>query len=377
MGEEKKSPPTGATVAGNGSSGGRPSGPHYTSNLAGVQVLDATLAAMRVHPNGTGPAPAEDDGRRFRLLTADDLAKLPPLRWLVDKEIPRESFMVLYGPTGSGKSFVALDYALRIAQDQPVVYVAAEGAHGYASRVLAWRKHHKLPAGQLYFIAVAPNLLDMGQVAEVVATVAEVQPVLVIVDTLARTMIGGDENAQRDMGLFVAACDRLRLATGGTVLVVHHTGRNGNHERGSTVLRGAADQVISIENDDSLIRLACEKSKDSAGFPQRGLRLVTVETDRLAEDGTPETSCVVLPSDQVIMAGTLTKSGRTLLETLALEVFQNPGARAAVLIEQTGMKSTTFYRVASQLVKDGLVRQDAKGDPYFITAEGLKRLAVR
>lgn len=374
MPETKKSPPTAATVAGNGSSGGRPSDPHYTSNLAGVQVLDATLAAMQVHPNGAGP---DSHGSRFPLLTADDLAKLPPLRWLVDKEIPRESFMVLYGPTGSGKSFVALDYALRIAQDQPVVYVAAEGAHGYASRVLAWRQHHKLPAGQLYFIAVAPNLLDMGQVAEVVATVAHVEPVLVIVDTLARTMIGGDENTQRDMGLFVAACDRIRMATDCTVLVVHHTGRNGNHERGSTVLRGAADQVISIENDDALIRLTCEKSKDSAGFPQRGLRLVTVETGRPQEDRSPETSCVVLPSDQVIMAGTLTKSGRNLLETLALEVFQNPGARASVLIEQTTMKSTTFYRVASQLVKDGLVRQDAKGDPYFITAEGLKRLAVR
>lgn len=377
MGEEKKSPPTGATVAGNGSSGGRPSGPHYTSNLAGVQVLDATLAAMRVHPNGTGPAPAEDDGRRFRLLTADEVTQLPPIRWLVDKEIPAESFMVLYGPTGSGKSFVALDYAMNIAQEQPVVYVAAEGARGYAARVLAWQKHHKLPAGQLYFIAVAPNLLDPGDVAEIMATVAEVKPVLVIVDTLARTMVGGDENTQRDMGMFVAACDRLRLATGGTVLVVHHTGRNGNHERGSTVLRGAADQVISIENDDSLIRLACEKPKDSAPFPQRGLRLVTVETGRLAEDGTPETSCVVLPSDQVIMTGTLTKSGRNLLETLALEVFQNPGARAQVLIEQTAMKSSTFYRVASQLVKDGLVRQNDKGDPYYITAEGLKRLAVR
>lgn len=378
MPETKKSPPTAGTVTGNGNYGGRPSDPHYTSSAAGVQVLDATLAAMQVQHNGAGPGYGETpNGQRFRLLTADDLAKLPPLRWLVDKELPAASFVVLYGPTGSGKSFVTLEYALRIAQDQPVVYVAAEGAHGYASRVLAWCKHHQLPAGQIRFIAVAPNLLDMGDVAEIVATVAEVKPVLVIIDTLARTMIGGDENGQKDMGLFVAACDRIRLVTEGTVLVVHHTGRNGSHERGSTVLRGAADQVISIENDDSLIRLACEKSKDSAGFPQRGLRLVTVETGRTNEDGTPETSCVVLPSDMVLMAGTLTKNGRNLLETLALEVFQTAGARATQLIDSTGMKSTTFYRVASQLVKDGLVRQDAKGDPYSITAEGLKRLAVK
>ncbi len=380
--DQKATPTAGTVGAGSGTIAGgdlpHSNTPAASGQASTLEQLGTILQAAQVQRNGSGPNYGETaSGQRFRLLTADDLDKLPPLRWLIDKEIPAESFMVLYGPTGSGKSFVALDYALRIAQDAPVVYVAAEGAHGYAARKLAWCRHHKRPAGKLYFIAVAPNLLDMGQVAEVVATVAEVKPVLVIIDTLARTMIGGDENTQRDMGLFVAACDRIRMATDGTVLVVHHTGRNGSHERGSTVLRGAADQVISIENDDSLIRLTCEKSKDSAGFPQRGLRLVTVETGRTLEDGTPETSCVVLPSDQVIMAGTLTKNGRALLETLGLEVFQTAGARASVLIETTGMKSTTFYRVASQLVKDGLVRQDAKGDPYNITAEGLKRLVVK
>lgn len=383
---DKNTTPTADTVGAGGKAlaGGQLSYSTIATANGQAAILDnleADLRDAQVHRNGSGPnshdSHGSPNGTRFQLLTADDLARLPPLRWLIDKEIPAESLAVLYGPTGSGKSFITLDYSLRIAQEQPVVYVAAEGAHGYASRVLAWCKHHKLTAGKIRFIAVAPNMLDLGDVAEVVSTVAEVKPVLVVIDTLARTMVGGDENTQRDMGLFVAACDRLRLATGGTVLVVHHTGRNGSHERGSTVLRGAADQVISIENDDSLIRLACEKSKDSAGFPQRGLRLVTVETGRALEDGTPETSCVVLPSDQVIMAGTLTKNGRNLLETLGLEVFQTAGARASVLIETTGMKSTTFYRVASQLVKDGLVRQDAKGDPYSITAEGLKRLAVK
>lgn len=356
--------------------------PHSNTTARDGQApnLDAALAAMQVHRDGNSDSHdshGNRNGSRFHLLPADALDDLPTLRWLIAGEIPESSFAVLYGPTGSGKSFVALDYALRIAQQVPVVYIAAEGAHGYAARKLAWCRHHKLPPGQLYFIAVAPNLLDEHQVDELIATVTEVKPALVIVDTLARTMVGGDENTQRDMGLFVAACDRLRLATDGTVLVVHHTGRNGSHERGSTVLRGASDQVISIENDDGLIRLACEKSKDSSGFPTRGLRLVTVETGRQKDDGTPETSCIVLPSDLVITAGTLTKNGRALLETLALEVFQTAGARAKTLIETTGIKPSTFYSVASQLVKEGLVRQDAKGDPYTITIEGIQRLAVK
>lgn len=58
MPEQRESPLTAATVAGDVSNGGQPSDPHYTSSLAGVQVFEATLAAMQVQPNGTAP-PAE------------------------------------------------------------------------------------------------------------------------------------------------------------------------------------------------------------------------------------------------------------------------------------------------------------------------------
>lgn len=384
MGLEKESP---SAAANRTAGGGRETGAdvsdasthHHSTNGAGAQegkLTVARLADLAILNNGNGhePPPSEP-APRFRLMPADELDTLSPLRWLVEGEIPEQSFVVFFGETGSGKSFVGLDYALRIAQHAAVVYVAAEGAHGYAARKLAWCRHHKTTAGQLYFITVAPNLLDNQQVDELVTAVATVKPVLVIVDTLARTMVGGDENLARDMSMFVASCDRIRLATSGTVLVIHHTGRNGQHERGSTVLRGASDQVISIKNDDGLLRLACEKSKDSAGFPQRGLRLVTVETGRQLEDGTPETSCVVLPSDLVIVAGSLSKNGRMILETLSLAVFQPAGARGKQLMDSTTLGSSSFYSAISQLKKDGLIRQDEKGDPFFITDEGRKRLA--
>ena len=388
MTDTQKSPLTAGTGAGGGREADTDLGGsvnEYSTGASAFQekrasrLADAVVALPSTNGHGGDSRNSHENprGSRFRLLRADELDDLPPLRWLVPGEIPAESLGVVYGPTGSGKSFVVLDYAMGIAQHSPVVYIAAEGAHGYAARKLAWCKHHGKTAGQLYFIADAPNLLDAGQVADLVATVAEVRPVLIVVDTLARTMVGGDENTQRDMGMFVAACDAIRRVTDGTVLVVHHTGRNGNHERGSTVLRGAADQVIGLENDDGLIRLSCEKSKDSSGFPTRAVRLVTIETGRLKEDGAPETSCIVLPSDQVVIAGTLTTTGRELLKTLALDVHQRAGARAKTLIDSTQLKPSTFYRTISQLVKEKLVYQDAKGDPFTITAEGLKLLAVK
>ena len=101
-----------------------------------------------------------------------------------------------------------------MAQVAPVVYVAAEGAAGYAGRKLAWCKHHGKGAGQLWFVGEAVNLLDPAEVLTFTAAIRPLAPALVIFDTLARCMIGGDENSARDMGLMVAACDDLRAATG-------------------------------------------------------------------------------------------------------------------------------------------------------------------
>jgi hypothetical protein len=307
---------------------------------------------------------------RFTPFPADDLDKLPPVSWHVAGEIPRQSFGALFGPTGSGKSFFALDRALTLAQTAPVVYVAAEGAAGYAARKIAWCKVKGLGAGQLYFVGEAVNLLDMAEVTAFTDAILPLSPALVIFDTLARCMIGGDENSARDMGLLVAACDDLRAATGATVLVVHHTGKSGQAERGSSALRAACDFMLGLASDDGLITLTCEKSKDAEPFEARALRLVTFETGRPRADGTPETSCVILPSDKVLTAGFITPTGRKILDTLALETFKVTGGRASVLIEVTGLKPASFYRAASGLVRDGYARQDVKGDPYYITAKG-------
>ena len=49
---------------------------------------------------------------RFRLHTVEDIEQLPPPRWLLQDLIPAESFVLLFGPPGDGKSFIALDWAV-------------------------------------------------------------------------------------------------------------------------------------------------------------------------------------------------------------------------------------------------------------------------
>lgn len=338
----------------------------------------ASLAAECIiaPDDGHGPGSAASPAQRFRPLHADQLDSMPPLSWLVPGEIPRVGFGAVYGPTGSGKSFYCLDRALTLAQDSPVVYVAGEGVGGYGARKLAWCRHHGKGAGQLYFVRDAPNLLDASQVGELIDAIAPLAPVLVVLDTLARCLVGGDENSAQSMGIFIAACDRIHRETGATVLVVHHTGKAGQSERGSSALRAACDFLLGLSEDDGLITLTCEKVKDGEVAEPRGLRLVAgVQTGRTLPSGEPETSCVILPSSRVMMRGTVTKNGRLLLETLSLEVFLDTGGRQASLIKACGIPEGSFARAISALIRDGFVTQDAKGEPYRITAKGQSKLS--
>ncbi len=78
---------------------------------------------------------------------------------------------------------------------------------------------------------------------------------------MARSMVGGDENAARDVGLFIDNVDQVRRRYGAAALVVHHTGKDGKLERGSTALRGAADTLVALRPDDDELKLTCEKQK--------------------------------------------------------------------------------------------------------------------
>ena len=325
----------------------------------------------------TGGAAGRALRKHFELIPAGDLDKLPPIKHIdAGREIPEQSLTLAYGPSGAGKSFWALDRAIRIAQHSPVIYVAAEGGRGFAARLMSWRKHFGQDLGHLYFVDQAVNLIDAGEVAEFILTISPHKPVLVVLDTLARCMAGGDENSAQTMGLVVSACDRIREATGAAVMPVHHTGKQGGTERGSSALRAAADQVISLENSDDLIKVSCEKSKDSREFQTYSMRLLVVATGRLTESEEPETSCVILPSDQVALSpgGIITKNQRRVLEALALDVFGEIGARSAQIQRITELAEKTMFRALSTLKRGEYVHQDAKGDPFTLTDRGRRVL---
>jgi KaiC/GvpD/RAD55 family RecA-like ATPase len=243
------------------------------------QVADAQAFAEE---NRADSSPADT----FPLLSFDDLLALPEPSWLIDGLVPASGLSVLYGRPGAAKTFLALDWALSVATGKPwlgheverrwVIYVAAEGKAGLRARAEAWHVAHGNPdMSRVRWLADAVNLRDRAQVDRARRTLAALpeRPGLIVVDTMARSMVGGDENAAKDVGEFIAAVDVLRESD--AAIVVHHSGHDGERERGSSALRGAADLLAKVDRDGKSpsLTLTCDKSKDAPEFDALSLRL--------------------------------------------------------------------------------------------------------
>lgn len=257
----------------------------------GYHVAEGTIASgmesglldPHVEPGPTEWVKPEEAYRPGRMLyTLDDLAHLPPVTFLVDDLVPARALVTVYGPPGSYKSFLVLDWALSVASGRSwhgrdvrqgsVVYVAAEGAPGIRKRALAWLKANPDadPGDRFRVVPRAVNMLDADSVLDLRQALREEledEPALIIVDTLARSMPGGEENSSTDMGLVVEAADTLRHDYKATVVFVHHAGKDESRgERGSTALSGAMDAryQVSAQKESLRATLKCHKMKDRA-----------------------------------------------------------------------------------------------------------------
>lgn len=220
----------------------------------------------------------------FRLLSLDDLDKLPEPEWMLQDIMPAASLTTLYGAPGSAKSFLALDAALSIAsgfqfhgkntKQGRVVYSLGEGIRGLKYRIEAWCLAHPTADRELInknftVIPRAVHLLEEFDVTMLLNTIDKQEGVdLLIIDTFARALVGGDENSAGDVGRAIAVCDKVRDMTGSATLLVHHTAADGSKARGSTALPGASDCMIRMNKDENqhVIRVVNTKQKDAEEF---------------------------------------------------------------------------------------------------------------
>lgn len=277
--------------------------------LAAGQTKEGLIAKARAAQSIIEqlPDPGEIEQEKpamFEVMRLNDLMSMPPIKWLTDSLLTRHGFSVMYGPPGCGKTFVALDIALSVAAGRDfhdmttdqgaVLYIAGEGVGGLGKRVKAWINNrgggcveHELP---FFILPTAVNFAAPGDLEKLLVTIDELEKQsgpfsLVVVDTVARALLGADENSATDMGKFVKACDSIKEHTNAAVLGIHHSGKDGGKGmRGSSALLGAVDTSIAVKKAVDIITLSTEKQKDAEPADDMLFKMNVAEVGLIADE---------------------------------------------------------------------------------------------
>lgn len=274
--------------------------------LAGMTV--ATVASPDEFENIVNEPPADPDKPpRFQFEPVHTFSSVAALPWIVKGVLPKAGLAVVYGASGSGKSFAVLDIGMAVARGVEwrgrktkqgrVAYIAAEGAEGFRKRLAAYAQHLAVDLTNvpMTVLNAAPNLMEKQDAVDVAKGIKAAGGAdLIIVDTFAQTTPGANENAGEDVGKALGYCKRIHETTGALVLLIHHSGKDATKgARGWSGLRAAADAEIEVIRTDQGRALRLSKSKDGEDGLEWGFDLEIVQLG-VDEDLDPITSCVVV-----------------------------------------------------------------------------------
>jgi RecA-family ATPase len=307
------------------------------------------------------------DKLRAALVDTDGLDTIPDPEPLIGEDILfRDCLVWMVGKPGCMKSFTALDMAGCVAtgehwQGYPVarggvLYLVAEGVRGTKKRVRAWEKSMGRAMTGVLFLPIAVQSKNGAQWGGFVDLVRELKPALIVIDTQARVTVGVEENSNTEMGEFVDRAERLRMASGACVMIIHHIGRNGDTGRGATTLDGALSTIIKVTKDDDRVELECQKNKDGAEWETIRLRAVpTAESIVLALDGP---GVAPRPVSRPWLADWW-------------RVHEREPVSVSVLVKSGIVSETTFHRSKLALIREGVVTREGEGNAtrYRLTGE--------
>lgn len=286
-----------------------------------------------------------------RLHTFEQRRDLPPMVWSIEHVLPETGLAQIYGASYTGKSLVALDLLLRMANGVaewyghpinvygPVVYVMMEGVFDSRARIAAWLTAHPGTAdSNLYTLdEEAVDLASLESIARIEQDIAalDIEPVLIVVDTQSLATPGTDENSNTEMNTVLSNLKQWSHRRHCPILTVHHTGKDPlKGSRGASAMFAGLDTVIEVRPD----QLKVTKVK---GYKPTGY---------MTFDITPSADSVW--AEPNMTAGVAVKS----LGQRILEVIQGaPGQYSKTELKEHFGNTTAFRRDFAILEADGMI----------------------
>lgn len=320
--------------------------------IGALVIIPPEVGDMNDYVAAGGDLKALLTGKSAWLTSADDFcAKPAPIRWLVKKWIQANGLAMIFGDSGAGKTFVVLDWALRMAAGMEswaglrvrpggVVYLAGEGHYGLKARIAGWKKYHNVEHLNMW---VSGGACDLNTPDGLAMAISEIRALdaqdieVIVVDTLHRFLIG-DENKAVDTKTMLDACGTLSHTFDCSVILVHHTGVNQDAKgraRGSSAWRGALDNQILVSTSGDNIKLEQVKQKDSELAEPIYLERIPVHLPGwFDEDGEPVSTIVLEPDEH---GGERGVEGATCLlsnnSQQALQAYRAAAERCGILDE--------------------------------------------
>ena len=221
----------------------------------------------------------EEPKSKFRSLSMDEMFNMTEPEWTVDKHLTQGGLGVVFAPSGSFKSFWAVDLSLSVAHGVPflgkfgvrkgsVCYLAGEGLAGLPKRVRAWIDARGQSGGKWRCLSGGLDLFNPVFRSEILVDLVRQfggLPSLVVIDTVSRHFAGRDTLDNREMQSWCDGIQRDWCARGITVLLVHHAGWNEGRERGASSIRDCADATFSLAKTkgSTNVEVDCLKQKDA------------------------------------------------------------------------------------------------------------------
>ncbi|MBI3441575.1 MAG: AAA family ATPase [Proteobacteria bacterium] len=337
------------------------------------EFLNAYGTREHFSRNGQYEQDAKSGRRRLQPYNWQELQNLPKREPLIKGVIDRRGLSVMVGDPNCGKTFNALDMALHIAlgwswrgrktRQGKVLYVAAEGGLGIVERLQAFCLHHNLTEiPNFYLLPKSVNFFSNPEDAEeIINEIIILDGIeLVVIDTLSQVLAGGNENSSEGAGTVLQNCKTIQQQTGAHIMIVHHTGKNGEY-RGFSGILGNIDTMIKVTDNDGIIIAGFEKQRDGKKDDtfSSELKIIHLSTD---DDGDAVTSCVLIQTDEPAAKNKSMLTGRA---KDAFEILCNLIAEEGIgIIPKSGMAEVrgTKLKYFREALKEADIADGDKGD---------------